>query len=147
MGRSVGSAKQQRESQFGTHLTRATIARGLAIAEKNDGNAVPERRHSVAASRLVEAGLSFGLFELEEAPDKKQKPILGTKRLSQFMHALGDYAYWSMKAAVDNSKENPARKGMSDGASRFEPEEARETRDKSVDWNDSFLVWLNEDFG
>jgi len=52
----ASAARAAREKLLGAHLTRATIARGLAIVETGNPDAVTERRHTVAASRLVEAG-------------------------------------------------------------------------------------------
>ena len=95
-------AFRQRREILGTYLTRATLAKGIAVYETGDLQAKPERRHVAAAGRIVEAGLSYGLLEERDKPDEKQKPIVGTNRLSEFLHKLGDHAYWTMKDAIND---------------------------------------------
>ena len=99
-------AARQRQAILGDHLTRASLARGIAIYEANALSAKPERRHTVAAGRLVEAALAYGLIEFDQQPDEKQQPMKGTKRLGQFIHALGDHAHWTMREAITNSGES-----------------------------------------
>ena len=57
----------------------------------------------MAAARLVEAGRAYGLIDFEDQPDQKQQPIKGTRKLANFLHALGDHAHWTMQAAILNS--------------------------------------------
>lgn len=120
-----GSARQLRKNALGVHLTRAAISRGLAVYESGNLAATVERRHTVAASRLVEAAHSFGLIEYLDKPDEKQKPIKGTKRLSNFLHALGDHAHWVMLDATTKIEPNSVGPltGFSEAAARFDGNE------------------------
>ena len=102
---SSNSAQKERRDVLGAHLTRAAVARGIAIYESNTVHAKPEQKHIAAAGRIVEAALSYDLVEHVEQPDEKQQPISGTKRLAEFLHALGDHAYWTMKQAVENTEQ------------------------------------------
>lgn len=121
-------ARSQRQALLGEYLTRAAIARGLAIWESGNGETEPSRRHTVAAARLVDAGLSFGLFELADKPDGKQQPVCGTARLAKLLHALGDHAYWVMQEAVENASDNGPRSasGVKEDTAEFKHQSATE---------------------
>ena len=94
------SAKRLREKLLGRFLTRAALARGLAIYESGDSQSFAQRKHTVAAARLVEAGQAYGLIDFEDKPDQKQQPVVGTRKLANFLHALGDHAHWTMQATL-----------------------------------------------
>lgn len=149
VGKSTASkAKIARRNMLGEHLTRASIARGLAIAERGDRTAEAARRHTVAASRIVEAGLAFGLFQRGAKPDDKQEPVVGTARLSKFLHALGDHAYWVMKNAVDNSDDVDTDKffGVGETSAHFDREASFSTSASYLELTseDHVVRWLKE---
>ena len=105
--KAAGEARRRREERLGPYLTRAAIARAMALSETGKADAAVERRHTVASGRIVEAGLSYGLFELGDPPDAKRQPIEGTLRLASFVHALGDHIYWTMVEAVGTDTSDP----------------------------------------
>ena len=141
------AAKIKRRNILGSHLTRATLARGIAIYETGVLKAKPERRHIAAAGRIVEAALSYGLIELGDQPDEKQKPIIGTQRLAKFVHALGDHAYWTMKEAVENTSQSQAEplSGFGEASAKFEREDiARHARRGRITSSDAALALLDD---
>lgn len=139
-------SKRLRKETLGQHLTRASLARAIAISENFGGQSIVERRHTVAASRLVEAARAFDLFELGEKPDAKQIPIVGTQRLAAFMHAVGDHAYWAMLEATKQN-EVPKNREMSvlkENAAPFENEgkNTRTERGERITASDQILDLL-----
>lgn len=144
--RAATSALNARKALLGEYLTRATIAKGLAIVESGNKAAAAERRHTVAASRIVEAGIAYALFEFAPQPDAKQQPIVGTLRLAKFLHAIGDHAFWAMKEALSNEGgEKPAfDRGLREDQAEFElPADInREQRPGRVTAEDVVMDWL-----
>lgn len=145
--RMANSAQQTRRDVLGAHLTRAALARGMAIYETGNLSSNPERRHIAAAGRIVEAALSYGLVELIDQPDEKQKPIIGTKRLAEFLHALGDHAFWAMKDAVENSGKSGAEpfSGFGEAQVAFERDDtSRLSRKDRITSDDAVMILTDE---
>ncbi len=119
-------ASDKRKAMLGNHLTRAAIAKGVAIYEADDLAAVTQRRHTVAAGRIVEAALSYQLVDLGDKPNQKQQPVTGTKRLAEFLHALGDHVYWVTKDLVEphyGTQSDDIVPGFKEAAAAFEQED------------------------
>ena len=139
------SAHRKRHDVLGAHLTRAALARGIAIYETGDMQSNPERRHIAAAGRIVEAALSYGLIELSDEPDEKQKPIIGTQRLAEFLHALGDHAYWAMKEALEppgQSDTGPFSGFREPGAEFAREDLGRLTRQSRITSHDAVMMLI-----